>query len=49
MKASNQIISILSAMGANPAAKTDKNGNITIRVNAPTIPTEKETEGKSNV
>ena len=37
MKASNQIISILSAMGAKPSAETDKNGNTIIKVNAPKI------------
>ena len=37
MTATNQIISILSAMGANPIAETDKKGNTTIKVNAPII------------
>lgn len=42
MKASNQIISILSAMGANPSAETDRNGNTIIKVNAPTVPKKDE-------
>ena len=30
------IINTLSAMGAKPTAKTDGDGNITIKINAPT-------------
>ena len=38
MTATQQIINTLSLMGAKPTTKTDNNGNITIKVNAP-VPT----------
>lgn len=44
MKATAQIISILSAMGAAPTTATDPNGNTLIKVNAPTVPTAKGKE-----
>lgn len=37
MKATTEIINILTACGCNPSAVTDKNGNIVIRINAPVI------------
>ena len=39
MDATQQIIKTLSLMGAKPTAQTDSNGNMIIKVNAPT-PTE---------
>lgn len=38
MKTTNLIISNLKAMGADPIATTDKDGNTVIKVNAPTPP-----------
>ena len=46
MNGAKQIMSILSAMGATPSAETDKNGNTLIKVNAPTVTTQKEKENE---
>lgn len=37
MNATNQIINVLRAMGANPETMTDSNGETLIKVNAPKI------------
>lgn len=37
MQASNEIVKILSAMGAKPIATTTKNGTVTIKINAPKV------------
>ncbi len=45
MNATSSIVSNLKAMGANPTIKITKDSkNIVIKVNAPTVPTEKEKE-----
>lgn len=41
MNAANEIINILSAMGANPAPVKNQNGDIEIKINAPVINNER--------
>lgn len=38
MKATKNIMDILSACGCKPSATVDKAGNVTIKVNAPDLP-----------
>lgn len=42
MKATELIMNNLKAMGANPTATTDRNGNTIIKVNAPTAPNDND-------